>query len=246
MRRAVRECFFGWNTPHEGYLTFMYLDQHYGPDGKLDPLVTTGVGNLIDPLSEAIGLPWEWPDGRLATVDEIAAAWRRVKFDKTLDPRNGGVQYKTLTTLRLSREAVEVLVLRRLLQNDAILRRRFPEIEAWPADAQLGIHSLAWAYGAALESGPAPYIRFCKAADRQDFEAMAIECGIKRNPGRTAAQTALFLSAARIVRDGRDYDVLGGGDVPLFTAPLSVAMGLGIRKSIEEDVAAHEPDLGDA
>ena len=58
MRGAVRAAVLEFTARFEGSLPFMYLDFHHKGDGTLDPLVTTGRGNLIDPLGAALRLPW--------------------------------------------------------------------------------------------------------------------------------------------------------------------------------------------
>lgn len=47
---SVDSIWIPFNKPLEGYLDFMYLDTRN--------LVTTGMGNLIDPRGVAEALPW--------------------------------------------------------------------------------------------------------------------------------------------------------------------------------------------
>jgi len=197
VKKSVLRAFFDWNVPMEGYLTFMYLD--------VKRLVTTGVGNLVDPIDYAEVLPWRKLDGTLASVSEVRSAWNKVKNDKTLNELNGGAQYGALTQLRLSRQDVEVLVRRKLLANDSVMRDRFKDYESWPADAQLGVLSLAWAAG--------PRFAFPKleaAAAKKDFRGMADECSLKNNPKRSKAQKQLFLNAAKVVANGLCQECLLG------------------------------------
>jgi len=49
------------------------------------------------------------------------------------------------TSLRLTPEGIHQLVARKLALNHEILESRFPDINEWPADAQLATHSMSWA-----------------------------------------------------------------------------------------------------
>ena len=51
MRAAVRTSFRAFNAKYEGTVNFMYVD--------VKNLVTIGVGNLIDPISLAVNLPFK-------------------------------------------------------------------------------------------------------------------------------------------------------------------------------------------
>lgn len=139
MKSAVQAAWHSFSTPLEGRCLFMYADAK--------GLVTTGVGNLIDPVQYALQLPWKRPDGSPATRDEVVAAYAAVKARDDWKLRGGGV-YAQLTTLRLTDEDVDALVARKLAQNEVHLRGRFVEYDDWCADAQLFVHSMAWACGA--------------------------------------------------------------------------------------------------
>lgn len=194
MRKSVATVWFAFNTPFEGYCDYMYLD--------IKGLVTTGVGNLIDPIEMAIPLPWQRRDGSMASEGEIRAAWNTVKGHQELTHK-GGVIYRRFTGLRLSRASVEAMVRRRLFANDAIMRGRFAHWDAWPADGQLGTLSISWAVG--------PHFHWPKleaAAAKQDFLGMAAESAITGNAPRSAAQKQLFENAAKVVRDGLDPETI--------------------------------------
>lgn len=192
----------------EGYCQHMYLD--------VKRLVTTGVGNLIHDVNDAIKLPWQHPDGRFATDDEVRACHRLVMTDMSLNPRDGGAQYAKLpkNALRISKAAVDTLVRYKLLENDAILNQRFPQAASWPADAIMAIHSWMWACGPHETKWP----RFLAAAAKSDFMEMAKEATFKNNPKRTAATKQLLLNAAKVVAENLCRECLLGQEAPAKAA----------------------------
>lgn len=199
MHQSVRDAFVRFSEPLEGKCAHMYLD--------VKGLVTTAIGNLIDPVAYAVTLPWKHPDGRPATQDEIRAEWSLVKGRVDLKMR-GGVIYKTITSLRLDEEGIARVVGRKLDQNDDYLRRRFAAFEEWPADAQLATHSMAWA------CGPAFRFPMLEAALRaKQFGLAAVECRMQEagNPGivpRNKANRLMYFNASIVHREGLDPTVL--------------------------------------
>lgn len=199
MRPAVRAAFVGFTAPLEGVVRYLYADNK--------GLVTVGIGNLVDPVASAVHLPFRRPDGTLASRDEIVADWARVKNDPNAATR--GHRYAaTITTLRLTGEDIERLVMGKLDANDAALSRRFPEFETWPADAQLATHSMAWACGSAFR-----FPRLEAALRARDFALAAIECNMNEagNPGlrpRNIANRVLYRNAAKVEADGGARDRL--------------------------------------
>ena len=190
MHASVADAWYAFNAQFEGALNFMYLD--------VKGLVTTGVGNLIDPISSALGLPWKNPDGSRASQAAIRTAWESVKSKQGWRLR-GGVIYGSLTTIRLDWPDVEALVRSKLRNIELDIVARFPAFDAWPADAQMAILSMAWAMGPFFN-----FPRFADAARRQDFATCADECAISTvgNPGvapRNRANARLFRHAANAV-----------------------------------------------
>ena len=194
MREVVRSAFHEFSAPLEGReLTFMYLD-------SADPVgfVTTATGCLIDPVSMAVGHPWQHPDGRLATPAEIIACWSLVKARQDLR-RHGGMVFERLAgnVLRLSPEAARNLVDKRLTWFDAELSRVFPDYANWPACAQLFALSWSWAVGV-----HARYPRMIAALNSGDFLTAAEECTINPQRGtivkRNAANRILLRNAERV------------------------------------------------
>lgn len=173
----------------------MYLDKRR--------LVSTGVGNLIDPIASAVCLPWLRPDLSPASAREIVDAWNAVKYNQTLNPLMGGYQYRKLTTLRLSENAIIDLCSKRLVLMASIIQEAHPNFRGLCADAQLAIMSISWAVGAAGVSHKWP--KFWAGVDAGDFVAAAQESRIhedERNPGtivrRNLANKLLLVNAARV------------------------------------------------
>jgi hypothetical protein len=195
MREVIISSWIDRNRDLEGYCPYPYLDEL--------GLVTTGVGNLVDartgsPPASFLALPWRRPGGALASSEEKAAAWRTVHARQDL-AKAGGAAFASLTTIRLDRDAIEVMVRQRLLENDALLRRRFPAFDSWPADAQFAAHSMAWAMG---EHRLDEFPHFCAAARAAppDWKTMAKQCRMQPDRGvvhtRNDRNAALFLAAA--------------------------------------------------
>lgn len=195
MRASVADTFPAFTASFEGRTTWPYRD--------VKGLVTVACGNLIDPLGEAMGLPWQ-VDGRPATDAEIRAGWEAVK---ALPPAMRASAYAlAVPPLRLTEGAIDELVRRRAGEMDRALASRFPGWESLPADAQLGTISLAWACGPAFA-----FPRFSAALQARDFATCADECGmdVVGNLGlvpRNAANRALFLAAVT----STDPDVVSG------------------------------------
>jgi GH24 family phage-related lysozyme (muramidase) len=200
MKQSVSDVFPGFSTRFEGRLSFMYLDKK--------ALVTTGIGNLIDPFSLARGLPWRpkaEPD-RDATPEEIETEWNFVKSDPDGRSQRGGGSFGSITTLELTDQAVDDLVRQKLNQMESFLvgRSEFANFADWPADAQLGLLSMAWAMGPAFK-----FPNFQAACASQDFRTAADECHMddSANPGlrpRNVANKQLFLNAAEALDGNLD------------------------------------------
>ncbi len=200
MRSAVRACFYAFNAPMEGEVNHLYVD--------VKGLVSIGVGHLVDPLAYAIQLPLKRSDGTLASRDEIVADWAAVKNGPDF-ARLGHRAAARVVRLHLTKEDLGALLLAKLDQNDTVLRRRFPDFETWPSDAQLAAHSLSWACG--------PHFRFPKleaALLALDFVTSSVEVFMPEEATisglrpRNRANRLLFRNAAYVVVHGLDRDVL--------------------------------------
>jgi hypothetical protein len=170
-------------------------------------LVTTGLGNLMDKgaKGDVYNQPWTHGiGGPLASRDEIDSAWNAVKERQDLAHLGGGnTAFANLSDLRLSDEAILNLVNSKLSAFENIIRGDFPGYDSWPADAQLGMLSLAWANGPKFKNG---YPLFAAAANglMPLFDEMAKQSGIKDNAPRTDANFTLFSNAASVLRGNGD------------------------------------------
>ncbi len=206
MRACILEAFFDFTKRFESVVPWMYLD--------VKGLVTTGNGNLIDPMPYAESLPWENADKSRATLAQIRAAWCSVKGRQDLAKLGGGA-FAALTALRLSAEAIRALVNARLLKNAAILKGRFAEFDTWPADAQLATLSMAWAAGADFAF---PNFEAAVRKSPPDFETARLECHLSEvdNQGvrpRNIANASLFSVASLAVTGQANPNILHLTDV---------------------------------
>src|SRR3954447_21778389 len=96
MRSIVATRFLDFTEKFEGYVEYMYVD--------IKGLVTIGFGNLIDPISYALALPFVKKAGNApATQAEITAEWKLIKDAAILDY----TALAPLTALKLTREAIQ-------------------------------------------------------------------------------------------------------------------------------------------
>lgn len=192
MRDSVRAAFRPFASPFEGLLSFMYLDTKC--------LVTTGMGNLIDPMGPALGLPWVHKlDGTAAARAEIVAEWTKVKGATSM-ARLGGGAFARLTTLCLTSASIDQLVVGKLSQIETAVRSGFGEWDSFPASAQLAILDMAWNMGSAFGF---PHFRL--AVNAGNWLAAGAECKIvDASADRNDAHVALFKAAAA----GGDPDAL--------------------------------------
>jgi hypothetical protein len=207
MRPVVQAVFSELSKAYEGRVQWMYLD--------CKGLVTTGVGNLIEPASEACKLPWTHSDGTAADKAEVAAEWRLVKAHQEM-AHLGYLACKRLCGLRLTEAAIDALVDEKLRSNWAFMCARYPcflKAEQWPAPAQLAASLMAWAVGAGF---PAIFKNWARCAAVADWQGCAdtSEISSKGNVGvipRNKAVKGLFQLAA--IQPPEDYDKLHVGDI---------------------------------
>lgn len=210
MHASVITAWHEFSEPLEGRVPHMYLD--------ILGLVTTGVGNLIDasrsgsktPWAPALELPWRRAaGGELAERGEVIDEWRTLKARPELAKRH----YKyagALCALRLTDAAIDELVLSKLRQFERELVKHFPAWDSFPADAQLGICSMAWAVG---PSFAVKFPSFAAAVNKGNWAGALAACKIREagNPGvvpRNARNRHCFENARRVVAHGLPRDVL--------------------------------------
>ena len=200
MKKSVSDIFWDFNVPMEGYCTWMY------PDVK--GLISTGVGNLIDPCLYAQILPWKHPDGTRATAVEVKAEWENLKHMPKECWANGGGWFKSRTILRLSESDVRILVGQKLIQMETFLKGRFPDWDSYPADAQLALLSMSWALGPAFR-----FPKFLAHLKARNWVGCADECKMTEtgNPGvipRNKKNRQLFINAAAVEKHKLDPEKL--------------------------------------
>jgi hypothetical protein len=206
MYENVKQDFNAFSTQFEWRVPYMYVD--------IKDKVTIGVGNLIDPLPHALGLPFVFKSDAStpASEDDITADWNAVKSDPNLAKR-GYKACDPLTRLMLTDDAIDELVASKAAEFEGTLKQtsEFSGYDEWPADAQLGLLSMAWAMGPAFGPG---WPAFRTACGEGDWDTAAANCGMNEsgNPGlvpRNAANRALFRTATYMVSQSADPSVLG-------------------------------------
>lgn len=192
MQAMVRDNWRKFNESLEGLVAWMYLD--------IKGLVTTGMGNLIDPIAAASSLPWRHADGTLASAADIATEWNNIKDNVAL-AHQGAEAARAVATLHLDDPDIDALILGKLDRDETILKSyaAFSDFDNWPADAQLGLLSMAWAMGPGFGPG---FPHFSQACVGADFATAAVDCQMNTtgNPGlvrRNAANRQAFLFAAK-------------------------------------------------
>lgn len=169
---SVKNIWDQFNRDLEGYLDFMYLNSRN--------LVTTGMGNLIDPRPVAERLNWyDWRTGAYVSIDEIDAAWDGVKSRTDLSSHGGGA-FKNVTTLRITQDEIQTRIFSELEEMESYLKRwpPFRDLETWPADAQLALLSMSWGMGPAFN-----FPRFQEFASQRRWREAAAECRFNPDVG---------------------------------------------------------------
>ena len=207
-KASVVNSFVDWTTPLEGWLGWMYIDAL--------GYVTTGMGNLIDPISAALGLPWKNADGSRSSPDQITAAWNAVDAQRS-DPKGqkqtsgpatkGGGSQGGVTSIRITKDDVHALVASKLKANETFIMTHLPSYAKAPADAQLAAHSMSWAMGPGWSQ---TWTAFKSAFDKGDYAAAAAQShmqgvGIDM---RNMANKLLLTNADLVTKNKKDPDTL--------------------------------------
>jgi hypothetical protein len=209
MHQAVRDNFVDFQQPMEGKVLWMYADSL--------GLVSIAIGNLIDPVNLALALPSEGAPytnkntGAAATDAEIQADFNAVKSSGA-----GAQAAESITNLRIDDAGCTTLVLNKADQFETYLKshaedanthvKAFEQFDNWPADAQLGLMSMAWAMGPAFADG-GNWPLFRNACASQDWLAAAGRCNMSNSWlfRRNAVDRGLFRNAAWAVQE-TNYD----------------------------------------
>jgi hypothetical protein len=215
----------------EGHgLPYMYTDSK--------GYVTTGTGNLVDPVGVALSLPWKKSDGSRASPSEIESAWQTVK---SAYPGVQSTACQSLTSLRLTQADIDALVLKQVAGNQQTLSQIYPGIASWPSDAQMAAHSHSWAWGpgyasvwdrlglgnlgtqykAAVNKSPPDFISAAALAKQAGDHEAKVNAGIIP---RNAAQDQMYANAADVIAKKGDYDSFF---FPFQVTAAKVAIGVG-------------------
>lgn len=198
IRPSVLAAWRAFNEPLEGICSWMYLDT--------EGFVTTGMGNLIDPISLALPLPWRRADGSLADQDEVEAEWNQIKCAKQL-AQQGAQAAKAYCLLHLDDAGIDGVIQASLAADVPILMQHaaFADFPNWPADAQLGLLSMAWAMGPGFGY---MYPRFSQAVSQHDWNSASLECAMQDNPPPVRRNNATALAFKLAAAPGLDPAVL--------------------------------------
>ncbi len=198
MRQAVRDYFIKFSEPFEGAVYHMYLD--------MKGLVSVGIGNLIEPIQLGWNYPWRRQDGTLASQSEYIAEWNLINGKPEL-AQQGWTGATRFCTLHLTPDDVATLCYAKMDSNELHLRIRVPNFDEHPTDAQLMLHSWAWAVGP-----DANYPRMLKLIVAKEYAAAVAECDINPKVGtiilRNAANRQLLLNAQWEKDNESDPEVL--------------------------------------
>lgn len=203
MHQSVIDRWHEFSTPLEGRVHSPYCD--------ILGLITVGVGNLIDPISLAEQLPWTLETGERADLAQVRADWHKLKSNAAYYSKRHWRFARDDTKIRLTDEAIDELVAKKLAEFESYLRRKhFPDFDSFPADAQLGIMSMAWAVGPGF---PAKFPNFSRCVLARDWTGAVASCKIREegNPGvvpRNACNRLCFSNAAFVERNGLERSTL--------------------------------------
>lgn len=124
---------------HEGRVLAMY------PDSCSPPVVTCLVGHALFTAVQATQITWWLDTGRLATRDEVIAAWRDV-----------GAGRKKRALLATFDESERVLR-EDLVKFEAEIRKTFIEVDTYPRSAQVALYDICFNCGSFLPNPARKY-----------------------------------------------------------------------------------------
>jgi hypothetical protein len=214
MRPSVAAAWPAVCSRFEGRCWWMYLDTKF--------LVTTGLGILLETVEEAQSFLWlRVSDGQPATMEEIATEYRRVKALRSLAD-NGGSAYKASARLRLPEETIDDQLRLTTARFWAEFKEVHPDIDLWPADAQLAATDLMWQNGPKFTTKKEPDGSFTWKNMRAAFHAEDWTRAAANVPGthpRAQFRKRLFTNAAKVKQLGIDPDILWDTKTPEAPPP---------------------------
>jgi len=194
---AVSQTFVSFSEPLAGKVLWMHQDER--------GLVSIGIGNLVDPVELAVALPErgapyydKYDPAPPVTEAQIGAYWERGKHDPVL--MGNWRASEAVTRLRINEDSLTVLVGRQIAEYEDHMSGQvaeFANFPNWPADAQLGLLSMAWAMGPAFASG-GRWPKFRAACANEDWFGAAANCHMVNDwlVKRNAVNRGLFRNAA--------------------------------------------------
>jgi GH24 family phage-related lysozyme (muramidase) len=191
MRSSVRAAWPAFITLYEGRVPWLYLDTV--------KLVTFGLGNMVDAGSSitdfGITRPWRTLAGELVNEAAIRADFARVQARTDLAD-NGGFAFESVARLRLRDADIDEAMWVTADRYWVTLAGQLPDLEEWPADAQLALLNMAWNLGPNFLGAGWP--NFTAGAKAGDFVKCANECMRSVKAKRDYRNRSLFYHAAAV------------------------------------------------
>lgn len=152
----------------EGEVAWMYLDSRAN--------VTTGVGQLLSTLEDALVLPWYTIDGgangsHSSTRNEIAFAFAKVA---KMAPGMPALGYRFTGCPMLADVDISHILQQDLIGVASELSAIFPQFPEWPIQAQLAFLDMSYNLGNAKLRRE--YVKLIGAASMQDWNGCANQC----------------------------------------------------------------------
>jgi GH24 family phage-related lysozyme (muramidase) len=204
MHQSVKNALPDFLAQYEGKVNFMYLD--------VKGLVTIGIGNLIDPVGQALKYEYSTKGGSTVGSADVISEWNTVKARRDLIQK-GAPAFDGITRLQLSNNGVSKMVkdhagaIENYITTNGTAKQFYGNWDNWPADAQLGFMGVAWGGIPLPQFG---WHKFPKACQDADWDTAAIESKITSAiaSGRNEAHKLMFMNAAAVAANGDDITEL--------------------------------------
>lgn len=159
---------------HEGLTTWPYLDSRQ-VDGKPDPRVTFGIGEMVPNLAAFVAVGWEFND-RPATVGRVREAWDALWTEGQTIPARPAQWYRHKTSLALPEAVCRQRCAARVF---AMLAEVMPE--RLPLSGRRVVVDLMWNCGADRFARRWPLL--WSALEDGDYVTASIECQVANPDG---------------------------------------------------------------